>query len=240
MGLLSTQEFIKRSKAIHGDKYDYSVMSYKGLKYPINLICKKHNYKFTVKAAHQHIYDHYQGCQICKAEKSQNFFFDKAKTIHGDKYDYSESSFIGWKKPIDIICRKHNYKFTLIMAQAHVGVSKQGCPICSKEKRELQAEIAKKKREKREAKKKEKEKKKALILANEKTIKIKKTKLENFLEKARAKYGDTYDYSLVDYKGREIPINVICKIHGVFPITPRNFLSGCHNLQVNSRKCRHI
>ena len=73
------------------------------------------------------------------------------------------------------------------------------------------------------------EKKKALILANEKTIKIKKTKLENFLKKARAKYGDTYDYSLVNYKGREIPINIICKIHGVFPITPRNFLSGCHN-----------
>ena len=229
MGLLSTQEFIKRSKAIHGDKYDYSVMSYKGLKYPINLICKKHNYEFTVKAAHQHIYDHYQGCQICKAEKSQNFFFDKAKTVHGDKYDYSESSFIGWKKPIDIICRKHNYKFTLIMAQAHVGVAKQGCPICSKEKRELQAEIAKKKREERKAKKKEREKKKALILANEKTIKIKKTKLENFLEKARAKYGDTYDYSLVNYEGREIPIKIICKTHGVFPITPRNFLSGCHN-----------
>ena len=115
------------------------------------------------------------------------------------------------------------------MAQAHVGVAKQGCPICSKEKRELQAEIAKKKREEREAKKKEREKKKALILANEKTIKIKKTKLENFLKKARAKYGDTYDYSLVNYKGREIPINIICKIHGVFPITPRNFLSGCHN-----------
>jgi very-short-patch-repair endonuclease len=107
-----------------------------------------------------------------------------------------------------------------------MGVTKQGCPICSAEKRELQAEIAKKKREEREAKKKEREKNKALILANEKTIKIKKTKLENFLEKARAKYGDTYDYSLVDYKGREIPINIICKIHGVFPITPRTFLQG--------------
>ena len=234
MGLLSTQEFIKRSKAIHGDKYDYSVMSYKGLKYPINLICKKHNYEFTVKAACQHIYDHYQGCQICKAENLQNHFFNKAKTIHGDKYDYSKSVFVSSKKPIDIICKKHSYKFTLIMAQAHVGVAKQGCPICSAEKRELQAEIAKKKREESEAKKKEREKKKALILANEKTIKIKKTKLEKFLKKARAKYGDTYDYSLVDYKGREIPINVICKIHGVFPITPRNFLAAIISLPTDA------
>ena len=229
MGLLSTQEFIRRSKAIHGDKYDYSVMSYKGLDYPINLICKKHNYEFTVKAAYRHIQDHYQGCQICKAEKSQNFFFDKAKTIHGDKYDYSESVFVSSKKPIDIICKKHNYKFTLKRAQAHLQGTFQGCPICSKEKRELQAEIAKKKREEREAKKKEREKKKALILANEKTIKIKKTKLENFLEKARAKYGDTYDYSLVEYQGREIPVKIICKTHGVFPICPRTFLQGTHS-----------
>lgn len=234
MGLLSTQEFIRRSKAIHGDKYDYSVMSYKGLDYPINLICKKHNYEFTVKAAYRHIQDHYQGCQICKAEKSQNFFFDKAKTIHGDKYDYSESSFIGWKKPIDIICKKHNYKFTLKRAQAHLQGTFQGCPICSKEKRELQAEIAKKEREarrKEEARMRGKTPQKPLSEEEkqEKLLKCKKTRQERFLQKARAKYGDTYDYSLVNYKGREIPINIICKIHGVFPITPRNFLSGCHN-----------
>lgn len=234
MGLLSTQEFIRRSKAIHGDKYDYSVMSYKGLDYPINLICKKHNYEFTVKAAYRHIQDHYQGCQICKAEKSQNFFFDKAKTIHGDKYDYSESVFVSSKKPIDIICKKHNYKFTLKRAQAHLQGTFQGCPICSKEKRELQAEITKKEREarrKEEARMRGKTPQKPLSEEEkqEKLLKCKKTRQERFLQKARAKYGDTYDYSLVNYKGREIPINIICKIHGVFPITPRNFLSGCHN-----------
>lgn len=234
MGLLSTQEFIRRSKAIHGDKYDYSVMSYKGLDYPINLICKKHNYEFTVKAAYRHIQDHYQGCQICKAEKSQNFFFDKAKTIHGDKYDYSESVFVSSKKPIDIICKKHNYKFTLKRAQAHLQGTFQGCPICSKEKRELQAEIAKKEREarrKEEARMRGKTPRKPLSEEEkqEKLLKCKKTRQERFLQKARAKYGDTYDYSLVEYQGREIPVKIICKTHGVFPICPRTFLQGTHS-----------
>lgn len=236
MGLLSTQEFIKRSKAIHGDKYDYSVMSYKGLDYPINLICKKHNYEFTVKAAYRHIYDHYQGCQICKAEKSQNFFFDKAKTIHGDKYDYSESSFIGWKKPIDIICKKHNYKFTLIMAQAHVGVTKQGCPICSAEKfAQYNAERSKvaeeKRRKKREEKAKLQKERKPFVLSEKQKLEHRRQAQERFLEKARAKYGDKYDYSLVEYQGREVPVNIICKEHGVFPIAPRTFLQGQNGKQ---------
>lgn len=235
---IDTDEFIRRSKAIHGDKYDYSVMSYKGLKYPINLICKKHNYEFTVKAACQHIYDHYQGCQICKAEKLQNHFFNKAKTIHGDKYDYSESVFVSSKKPIDIICKKHNYKFTLIMAQAHVGVAKQGCPICSAEKiAQYNAERSKVAEERRRKKRKEKAKlqkeRKPFVLSEEekqeKLLKCKKTRQERFLQKARAKYGDTYDYSLVDYETKDKTVNIICKVHGVFPITPRTFLFGSHN-----------
>ena len=236
---IDTDEFIRRSKAIHGDKYDYSVMSYKGLKYPINLICKKHNYEFTVKAACQHIQDHYQGCQICKAEKLQNHFFNKAKTIHGDKYDYSKSVFVSSKKPIDIICKKHNYKFTLIMAQAHVGVAKQGCPICSAEKiAQYYAEMRKANEERRRKKKEEKAKlqkerkpfkRKPFVLSEQQKLEYRRQAQERFLKKAKAKYGDKYDYSLVEYQGGEIPVKIICKVHGIFPISPRNFLRGCHN-----------
>lgn len=47
-----------------------------------------------------------------------------------------------------------------------------------------------------------------------------------FIKRSKAKYGDTYDYSLVEYQGREIPVKIICKTHGVFPISPRTFLQG--------------
>jgi predicted nucleic acid-binding Zn-ribbon protein len=162
-------------------------------------------------------------------------FIRRSKAIHGDKYDYSKSVFVSSKKPIDIICKKHNYKFTLKRAQAHLQGSFQGCPICSAEKiAQYYAEMSKateeRRRKKREEKAKLPKKRKPFVLSEEKKqeirLKCKKTRQERFLRNARAKYGDTYDYSLVEYQGREIPVKIICKVHGVFPITPRTFLQG--------------
>lgn len=33
---------------------------------------------------------------------------------------------------------------------------------------------------------------------------------EKFIEKARKKYGDKYDYSKVDYKGYNVKVCIIC------------------------------
>lgn len=42
------------------------------------------------------------------------------------------------------------------------------------------------------------------------------------------KYGDLYDYSLVNYSGMDTKIKIICKKHGVFEQTPHNHLKyGC-------------
>lgn len=57
---------------------------------------------------------------------------------------------------------------------------------------------------------------------------------EKFLEKARLKYGDRHDYSLVEYVNNKTPIKVICKIHGEFLITPVNYL--CEGV-INCKKC---
>lgn len=51
-------------------------------------------------------------------------------------------------------------------------------------------------------------------------------KTETFIEKARKKHGDTYDYSLVDYKNNATKITLICKTHGEFEITPAYHLRG--------------
>ena len=49
---------------------------------------------------------------------------------------------------------------------------------------------------------------------------------DEFIRRSKAKYGDKYDYSLVEYQEREIPVKIICKVHGVFSISPRTFLQG--------------
>ena len=52
-----------------------------------------------------------------------------------------------------------------------------------------------------------------------------KTK-ERFFEDCFRVWGDRYDLSLCDYVHSKKKIHVICKKHGVFDITPNNFLRG--------------
>ena len=51
-----------------------------------------------------------------------------------------------------------------------------------------------------------------------------KTKL--FIEKARAKHGDRYDYSKTVYVRNKDKVLITCKIHGDFEQTPSNHLGG--------------
>ena len=53
---------------------------------------------------------------------------------------------------------------------------------------------------------------------------IKKT--EDFINKAKTKHGDKYDYSKVDYKSAHEKVTIICKKHGEFEQLPTVHLSG--------------
>lgn len=53
---------------------------------------------------------------------------------------------------------------------------------------------------------------------------------EYFLERAKQKYNDKYDYSLVEYKNAKTKVKIKCPIHGVFEQIPDNHLNkkcGC-------------
>lgn len=60
---------------------------------------------------------------------------------------------------------------------------------------------------------------------------LRKTKTtETFIQEAKEVHGNTYDYSLVDYKQSRSNVIIICKEHGRFLQTPDNHLSkkqGC-------------
>ena len=45
---------------------------------------------------------------------------------------------------------------------------------------------------------------------------------EYFIEKSREVHGDTYDYSISNYKGKDKPIDILCKSHGKFTINKAN------------------
>ena len=62
-----------------------------------------------------------------------------------------------------------------------------------------------------------------------------------FIERAMKKFGDYYDYSLVDYKDMVTKVIIICPIHGKFEQTPQHHLRthGCfkcgHKIAANKR-----
>jgi hypothetical protein len=49
---------------------------------------------------------------------------------------------------------------------------------------------------------------------------------EEFIQKAKDKHGDRYDYSLLEYNGIYEKIKIVCRIHGVFMQDPHNHLVG--------------
>jgi len=58
---ITTSKFIKRAKKIHGDKYDYSKVKYKGNREKVEIICPEHGSWW------QNPYNHLQnrGCRCC-------------------------------------------------------------------------------------------------------------------------------------------------------------------------------
>lgn len=54
--------------------------------------------------------------------------------------------------------------------------------------------------------------------------------LETFVSRAKAKHGDRYDYSQVNYVNSKTDVEIICKLHGSFSASPGNHMrlaSGC-------------
>lgn len=66
-----------------------------------------------------------RGKKITKEE-----FIERAKSVHGDRYDYSLVEFINMGTKVKILCQKHN---EFLQSPNHHTKIKQGCPICAKE-----------------------------------------------------------------------------------------------------------
>jgi very-short-patch-repair endonuclease/ribosomal protein L36 len=67
---LTTEEFIKKAKQIHGDKYDYSKTDYQGAFKKVIIICPKHGEFEQVARAHIMKEKQY-GCPQCKMSKGE-------------------------------------------------------------------------------------------------------------------------------------------------------------------------
>mgnify|MGYP001766946401 CR=1 FL=1 len=104
---LNNQEFIKRAKEIHSDKYDYSLVDYKGIDNKVKIICPEHG--IFEQTPNKHIGKTERGCPKCNGGVNLDTitFIENAKKIHGDKYDYSLVDYKNTSINIKIICPVH-------------------------------------------------------------------------------------------------------------------------------------
>ena len=101
---LTTEEFIKKAKVVHENKYDYNLTQYIKSSGKLKIFCPEHGVFKQVAAMHLQG----QGCPKCngKNKTTEDFIVDCIK-IHGNTYDYSLVNYNGIYKKVKIICPIH-------------------------------------------------------------------------------------------------------------------------------------
>jgi len=107
---ITKEEFFKRVKEKHGEKYIYENVNFLTTKDKIKIICPIHG--VFEQRVHSHLSGN--GCSKCFFETlhkeyklTTEDFIKKAKEVHGDKYDYSFVEYVDNTTKVKIICPIH-------------------------------------------------------------------------------------------------------------------------------------
>lgn len=126
----SKNSFIEKSRDKHGDRYDYERVVYARAHDKVVITCKKHgDFEQTPR---NHLKGH--GCPRCgvkstavkKTQKAKDSFVEKARAVHGDRYDYSRAVYVRSYDKVIITCKTHG---DFEQAPDH-HLSGKGCPSC--------------------------------------------------------------------------------------------------------------
>ena len=96
---LTKDEFIRKARKIHGDRYDYSKVNYVNYKTKVEIICSKHGSFWQTPACHFKC----DGCPTCKGEmsvsKQETDFIQCLKNIYDGVINLNDRQIIG---PLEI------------------------------------------------------------------------------------------------------------------------------------------
>ena len=252
----TTEEFIEKSRKLHGDKYDYSKVDYINNKEKVIIICKKHG-EFK-QSPNTHLRG--SGCRICsqilngrKLSPSNTEFIEKAKKIHEDKYDYSLVEYESAHNKIKIICSIHG----IFEQTPNTHLKNHGCPKCSGVFMDKNYFIEKS----NIIHNNKYDYSKVNYIGNKTKVKIictehgifeqtpnihlkgcdcpecgsinriqkRSSNTEEFIKKSKEIHRDKYDYSKVEYVNGITKVTIICPKHGEFKQKPQHHLikHGC-------------
>lgn len=247
------EDFIENAKKIHCGKYNYSKVDYVNTKTKVCIICPSHGEFWQTP------YTHLKGCKcpICSGNlMNTNIFIEKAKEIHGCKYDYSKVEYVNSQTKVCIICPEHGefWQNTSSHLNGH------GCPKCKNEKTSKRCnkgteqfiiDAKKIHGDKYDYSKVDyvNSQTKICIICpehgefwqapdihlrgsgcqecgNVSAKEKNKMKQETFIKKAKKIHNEKYDYSNVKYENTDTKVEIICPEHGKFLQTPHHHLHG--------------
>lgn len=249
----TTDEFIAEARKVHGEKYDYSKVEYVNASTKVLIICPEHG--GFLQEAHAHLKG--SGCPECAQIKrgegkrptklTTEEFVRRAKEVHGDAYDYSETVYNGAMSKITVKRKDGTYEDVFPFAH----LKKRSLPDLREEKIKSFIEKATALHNGKYDYSKVHEEfvnmKTQLTVICPKHGEFKITpsmhlqgsgcgqcriedatmkNKERFLERMKALHGGKYDYSKVDYKNLHEKICIICPIHGEFWQTPHAHAHG--------------
>ena len=131
MARKTKQEFIEEAQQVHSDRFDYSEVEYVNTHTPVKIKCRQCGIVFLQEPA-SHLSG--RGCPKCARKQThlrvnQEQYIERAKAVHGNKYDYSKTAYVNMHTKITIICPIHG-EFDQ-NAQSHI--SGNGCPKCKRD-----------------------------------------------------------------------------------------------------------
>lgn len=191
---------------------------------------------------------HGQGCPQCAADTKWKGgrFVDKAKEIHGSKYDYSKAIYIRCDREVIISCPKHGDWKT----KPSTHLSGHGCPKCAYEKMTQDGFLQKAfdihgpKYDYSKTKFLETRKKVTITCTNHGDFEQRasahlfgsgcpecqhdKRRLttETFIKRAKEVHGNEFDYSRVEYRLSHDKVTIVCPTHGEFRQKAYSHLQG--------------
>ena len=123
---LTTEEFIRRAKKIHGDAYSYDITNYVNKRTKVSIRCAIHG--VFQQTPTNHLAG--KGCSKCYLEQltfSVDTVVKRFKRVHGERYNYDKVIYVNGDTPVVITCSKHgDFEQT-----PYFHAKGNGCPSCS-------------------------------------------------------------------------------------------------------------
>lgn len=166
---MNKEFFIKRAIDKWKDKYDYSLVKYIHSKKKVKIILRE-----TGEIFEQSPSNHLISSPEKKLVKgSTESFIERSNKIHDNRYDYSKVKYTISREKVRIICKKHG-EFDQVANSHLMGM---GCKKCGDEENDREYEP--------------------------------KYTTKEFISESISKWGDKYDYSLVNYVNCRTRIKII-------------------------------